>query len=184
MALYGALVISSVDNFIRPWAIARGANLPLLLTQKTRGGDEFLLPNERLLQTAFSSADNLRQLQLAVSGSPQATSIMERGTIDWLRSKNVVDADGLVDPKKIRQVLDKNKNIVEALPANVQMKLQDEVKFADDYVKRMGELDMRRVNAKDQELDSLLSRASTFLGSSRTVPQCSSQGTQTSIRCS
>ena len=32
MALYGALVISSVDNIIRPWAIARGANLPLLLT--------------------------------------------------------------------------------------------------------------------------------------------------------
>ncbi len=32
MTLYGALVISSVDNFIRPWAIARGANLPLLLT--------------------------------------------------------------------------------------------------------------------------------------------------------
>ncbi len=32
MAVYGALVISSVDNIIRPWAIARGANLPLLLT--------------------------------------------------------------------------------------------------------------------------------------------------------
>lgn len=32
MALYGMLVISSVDNVIRPWAIARGANLPLLLT--------------------------------------------------------------------------------------------------------------------------------------------------------
>ena len=141
------------------YAAAYEKNLPLLLTQKTRGGDEFLLPNERLLQTAFSSADNLRQLQLAVSGSPQAASIMERGAIDWLRSKNVVTADGLVDPKKIRQVLDKNKNIVEALPANVQMKLQDEVKFADDYVKRMGELDMRRVNAKDQELDSLLAKA-------------------------
>jgi hypothetical protein len=141
------------------YAAAYEKNLPLLLTQKTRGGDEFLLPNERLLQTAFSSADNLRQLQLAVSGSPQAASIMERGTIDWLRSKNVVDAEGLVDPKKIRQVLDKNKNIVEALPANLQMKLQDEVKFADDYVKRMGELDTRRVNAKDQELDSLLAKA-------------------------
>jgi len=141
------------------YAAAYEKNLPLLLTQKTRGGDEFLLPNERLLQTAFSSADNLRQLQLAVSGSPQAASIMERGAIDWLRSKNVVTADGLVDPKKIRQVLDKNKNIVEALPANLQMKLQDEVKFADDYVKRMGELDTRRVNAKDQELDSLLAKA-------------------------
>ncbi len=43
--------------------------------------------------------------------------------------------DGLVDPKKIRQVLDKNKNIVEALPANLQMKLQDEMKRA----KRRGE---------------------------------------------
>lgn len=32
MGLYGALVVSSVDNIIRPWAIARGANLPLLLT--------------------------------------------------------------------------------------------------------------------------------------------------------
>jgi hypothetical protein len=112
-----------------------------------------------LLQTAFSTADNLKQLQLAVSGSPQAASLMERGTIDWLRSKNVVNADGLVDPKKIRQVLDKNKNIVEALPANLQMKLQDEVKFADDYIKRMGELDTRRVNAKDQELDALLAKA-------------------------
>lgn len=32
MAAYGILVISSVDNVIRPWAIARGARLPLLLT--------------------------------------------------------------------------------------------------------------------------------------------------------
>jgi len=32
MGLYGALGISSVDNFIRPWMIARGADLPLLLT--------------------------------------------------------------------------------------------------------------------------------------------------------
>lgn len=29
---YGALGISSVDNFIRPWLISRGADLPLLLT--------------------------------------------------------------------------------------------------------------------------------------------------------
>ena len=144
---------------LEDYSAAYEKNLPLLLTQKTRGGDEFLLPNERLLQTAFSSADNLKQLQLAVSGSPQANSLIERGAIDWLRSKNVVNADGLVDPKKIRQVLDKNKNIVEALPANLQMRLQDEVKFADDYVKRMGEIDARRVNAKDQELDGLLAKA-------------------------
>jgi predicted PurR-regulated permease PerM len=32
LGLYGALGISSVDNVIRPWFIARGADLPLLLT--------------------------------------------------------------------------------------------------------------------------------------------------------
>ncbi|MCW8085394.1 AI-2E family transporter [Sabulicella glaciei] len=32
LTLYGALGISSVDNVIRPWLIARGADLPLLLT--------------------------------------------------------------------------------------------------------------------------------------------------------
>ena len=30
--LYGTLIISSVDNVIRPWFISRGADLPLLLT--------------------------------------------------------------------------------------------------------------------------------------------------------
>ena len=141
------------------YSAAYEKNLPLLLTQKTRGGDEFLLPNERLLQSAFSTGEGVKQLQLALSGSPQASTLMERGTIDWLRSKNVIGVDGLVDPKKIRQVLDKNKNIVEALPANLQMKLQDEVALADDFVKRIGEIDTRRVNAKDQELDALLAKA-------------------------
>jgi predicted PurR-regulated permease PerM len=32
MALYGFFGISSVDNFVRPWMISRGAALPLLLT--------------------------------------------------------------------------------------------------------------------------------------------------------
>jgi predicted PurR-regulated permease PerM len=32
LGIYGAAGISSVDNFIRPWLIARGADLPLLLT--------------------------------------------------------------------------------------------------------------------------------------------------------
>jgi len=32
LAVYGAVGISSVDNIIRPWFIARGADLPLLLT--------------------------------------------------------------------------------------------------------------------------------------------------------
>jgi hypothetical protein len=133
--------------------------LPLLLTSKRAGGRDFLLPNEDLMKTAFKTAENLRQLQTTLGNNPQTASIIERGAIDWIRGKNVLTPEGLVDPKKIRQVLDKNKNIVEALPASVQMKLQDEVKFADDYVRRLGEIDKRRVAATDSELDSLLAKA-------------------------
>ena len=133
--------------------------LPLLLTSKRAGGRDFLLPNEDLMKTAFKTAENLRQLQTTLGNNPQTASIIERGAIDWVRGKGVLTPEGLVDPKKIRQVLDKNKHIVEALPANVQMKLQDEVKFADDYVRRLGELDKRRVAATDSELDNLLAKA-------------------------
>jgi len=65
----------------------------------------------------------------------------------------------LVDPKQIRSILDKNQNIVNALPANVRAKVQDEVALADAYVARLGELDQRMVTAKNSELDTLLSKA-------------------------
>ena len=133
--------------------------LPLLLTSKRAGGRDFLLPNEDLMKTAFKTAENLRQLQTTLGNNPQTASIIERGAMDWLRGQKVLTPEGLVDPRKIRQVLDKNKNIVEALPASVQMKLQDEVKFADDYVRRLGEIDKRRVAATDSELDGLLAKA-------------------------
>jgi hypothetical protein len=134
-------------------------NLPLLTTQKTKGGLEFSLPNEALLQKAFQNADSLKQLQTTLQNTPQAESLLMRGTVDWLRTKGVVNKDGLVDPKQIRAILDKNQNIVNALPGNVRAKVQDEVALADAYVARLGELDQRMVTAKNAELDTLLSKA-------------------------
>ena len=133
-------------------------NLPLLMAQKTGRGDAFLLGNEQLLQKAFSNAGNLRQLQVSLAGTPGFDDLLMKGTIDWLRTKGVVSPEGLVDPKKIRSVLDKNKNIVEALPDTVQAKLQSEVALANDYVTRMGEIDARRVAAGNDELDQILKR--------------------------
>jgi hypothetical protein len=133
-------------------------NLPLLMAQKTGRGDAFLLGNEQLLQKAFSNANNLRQLQVSLAGTPGFDDLLMKGTIDWLRTKGVVSPEGLVDPKKIRSVLDKNKNIVEALPDTVQAKLQSEVALANDYVTRMGEIDARRVAAGNDELDQILKR--------------------------
>lgn len=134
-------------------------SLPLLTTQKIKGGEEFLLPNEALMQKAFSNAENLRQLKGALTGTPEGESLIERGALDWIRSKGVVDANGLVDPRKMRQVLNKNQNIVDELPDQVRQRFQDEVQMADDYIARLGQIDQRAVTAKDNELDSLLSRA-------------------------
>ena len=91
--------------------------------------------------------------------APEVEGLLERGAIDWLRGKGVVNKEGLVDAQKIRQVLDKNQSIVEALPARVQQKLQDEVQLADDYVARLGQLDQRRVAATDDALQSMLKQA-------------------------
>ena len=134
-------------------------SLPLLTTQKTKGGLEYSLPNEALMQKAFQNADNLNQLKTLLQNTPQGESLMMRGAVDWLRSKGVVNKDGLVDPKQIRSVLDKNQNIVNALPGDVRAKLQNESTLADAFVARLGELDQRMVAAKNSELDNLLAKA-------------------------
>ena len=134
-------------------------SLPLLMTQKTRGGQEYYLPNEDLMATAFKNADRLQQLQITIGNNAQGKELLEKGAVDWIRSKPIFNNDGLIDATKLRRVMDQNKNIMEALPASVRLKIEDEAKFADDIAKRMAELDQRRIQAKDAELDNLLAKS-------------------------
>lgn len=164
------LVLGSVPKVSREYDAMRMAlddyragyeqRLPLLLTSQKAGGREFLLPNEDLMRTAFKTAENLRQLNSTLGNNPIKEDLMTKGAIDWLRSKGAVTQEGLVDPKKIRTILDNNRNIVEALPATIRQRLTNESAMADDFAKRMGELDSRRVDATNAELDNLLTRAS------------------------
>lgn len=134
-------------------------SLPLLMTQKTRGGQEYYLPNEDLMATAFKNADRLQQLQITIGNNAQGKELLEKGAVDWIRSKPIFTNDGLIDATKLRRVMDQNKNIMEALPASVRLKIEDEAKFADDIARRMAELDQRRIQAKDAELDNLLAKS-------------------------
>jgi hypothetical protein len=149
-----------MKNVLSDYRAGFEQSLPLLISQKRMRGDEYLLGNEQIMQRAFSSARNLQQLQVTLGGTQQFDDLLMKGTIDWLRSKGVVNQDGLVDPKRIRAVLDKNRNIVESLPDNIRATLDNEVVLAEDYVKRMGELDQRRILAKNDELDQLLRKVS------------------------
>lgn len=164
------LILDHVPKIAREYDAMRGVlsdykegfekSLPLMISGRKMRGEEFLLGNEQIMQKAFQNAENLRQLQVTLGGIPQFDALLERGAIDWLRNKGVLTAEGVVDPKKIRSVLDKNRNIVEALPEGIRAKLQNEVTVADDYVRRLGELDQRRLQAKNAELDTLLQKAS------------------------
>jgi len=145
-----------MDDYNASWE----NTLPLLMTQKTRGGQEYYLPNEDLMATAFKNAGRLRQLQLTIGNNQQGKELLEKGAIDWLRGKPIFDKEGLIDADKLRRVMDQNKNIIEALPASVRLKIQDEVTLADDVARRLAELDERRIQVKDADLDSLLAKAS------------------------
>ena len=165
-----SLVLGAVPKISREYDVMKMAlddynagyeqRLPLLLTSKKAGGREFLLPNEDLMRTAFKTAENLRQLRNTLGNNPAAEDLLTRGAIDFLRTKGAVTQEGLVDPKKIRNILNNNKNIIEALPVNIQQRLRDEISNADDFAQRMGDLDRRRVDATNNELDTLLARAS------------------------
>ena len=151
--------LGGMESILKQYRDQFEQSLPLLISQKKVAGGAYTLPNEDVLTRSFSNARSLEQLQASLGQAPEVEGLLERGAIDWLRGKGVVNKEGLVDAQKIRQVLDKNQSIVEALPARVQQKLQDELQLADDYVARLGQLDQRRVAATDDALQSMLKQA-------------------------
>jgi hypothetical protein len=140
-------------------------NLPLLMSQKSLsgGGRQYLLPNEQVLHAAFRNADNVRTMSIMLGNDARGQELLMQGTMDWLRSKKVFNKDGLVDPRKMREVIQTNRSIVDNLPEAVRARLDDEMAAAEDFVKRLGELDARRVAAGNVELDAMLAKA-TRLG--------------------
>jgi hypothetical protein len=133
--------------------------LPLVLGAKRPTG-EFLTPNEAVIAQAFKSGENMRDLNILVGGSPQGDELLTKATMDWLSSKNILDKDGIVDPRKLNSVLSANKNIVEALPQSLQTALKDELTTGQAFAARMGQLERRKEAVIDSELDRLLARIS------------------------
>jgi hypothetical protein len=133
--------------------------LPLVLGAKRPTG-EFLTPNEAVIAQAFKSGENMRDLSILVRGNPQGDELLTKATMDWLASKNILDKDGIIDPRKLNSVLSANKNIVEALPQSLQTALKDELTTGQAFAARIGQLERRKEAVIDAELDRLLARIS------------------------
>jgi len=134
--------------------------LPLLLGRKINeaGATRYSTPNEQVLAAAFRSADDVRDLSAMLGNDPRGLELLEKGTLNWLQSKKILDKDGLISPRKIKEVLQKNQNIVSALPARVQATLQNEVDTATNVSLRLSQIKEQEDLAADTAFDNFLSK--------------------------
>lgn len=134
--------------------------LPLMIGRKrNEGGDtRFSTPNEQVLATAFRSAEDVRNLSAMIGNDPTGLQLLEQGTMDWLQRKKIFDNDGLINPKKIQDVLQKNQNIVSALPKQVRAALQNEVDTSLNVSARLGAIRDKELLVQDKEFDDFLNK--------------------------
>jgi hypothetical protein len=93
-----------------------------------------------------------------IGNNPIGLNLLEKGTLNWLQSKNIFDKDGLISPKKINDVLQKNQNIVSVLPKQVQDTLRNEADTAVNVSRRLAEIKQQEVIAQDVEFDNFLTK--------------------------
>jgi hypothetical protein len=134
--------------------------LPLLLGRRSNegGATRYSVPNEQVLSVAFKSAEDVRTLSALIGNNPIGLNLLEKGTLNWLQSKNIFDKDGLISPKKINDVLQKNQNIVSVLPKQVQDTLRNEADTAVNVSRRLAEIKQQEVIAQDVEFDNFLTK--------------------------
>ena len=139
---------------------------PLLMTKREiRGGQyQYTTPNEQISKAAFSNAESLRRLVKMLDSdvipNEMGREYLNKASIDWLTSqKNILTKEGTVDPAKMKAVLDKHPEIVDALPQSIRDNFKDEVKMAQDYINRMSQLEQRREAVQNKRLDDYLEQA-------------------------
>jgi hypothetical protein len=133
--------------------------LPLLISRR-RGTEDFLLSSERVVGEALKSADNIRSLNV-ILGRDNAK--YQQSLLDAMYDKayrsNVLNEDGILDPKKYNRFLQSNRNILEAMPDSVQRTLRDEALVAEGSLKRIADLRTRAEDVADAELVNTLKKA-------------------------
>jgi len=132
--------------------------LPLILGRRVNEGGttRYATPNEQVLAVAFKSAEDVRNLSALIGNNQLGIDLLEKGTLNWLQGKNIFDKDGLISPKKINDVLQKNQNIISALPKQVQDTLRNEADTAVSVSRRLGEIKDQEIVAQDLEFDNFL----------------------------
>ena len=133
---------------------------PLMATRKRPTG-EFEMGDQKFIEEALKSRENLRSLNAIFADSPAYSRHLETALLSKARQAGVIDKDGLIDPRAYnRFVTGLSRNgVMDELPASVQQTLRDELKvgqaFADDIAKQKAAVDAMQ----DKELDALIKKS-------------------------
>ncbi len=131
---------------------------PLMMTKRSPTGD-FYVSNERVVNEALKSAENVRNLRAIFQDDPEFVGTMNKVMLDRAARAGVLEKDGTLNRAKYDRWLQSNKNVIDMMPEQVQRNLRDELTFADDYAARLKDMQDRRDLVKDDELLSLIQKS-------------------------
>ena len=139
-----------VDNYKSAFSDGYQKIFPLLATKKTKTG-EYLIPNEKVVQQALSSGENIRALRTIFGEDNQffnqtLTDVM----LDQAYRNKVIDPNtGLLDTGKYSSFLKTKANLVNQMPEAVQKNLQEELKIGEEVMRRVRDLEQRKADVED-----------------------------------
>jgi hypothetical protein len=139
-----------VDNYKSAFSDGYQKIFPLLATKKTKTG-EYLIPNEKVVQQALSSGENIRALRTIFGEDNQffnqtLTDVM----LDQAYRNKVIDPNtGLLDTGKYSSFLKTKSNLVNQMPGAVQKNLEDELKIGEEVMRRVRDLEQRKADVED-----------------------------------
>lgn len=136
-------------------------NLFSLTAAKKRPTGEYVWGDQRFIEEALKSRENLRALNQIFGDNPTYARHLESAMLAKARASGVIGKDGLLDTAAYNRFLTNlnRSGVMDELPAPVQASLRDEFKagqaFADDLALKKAEVDA----LKDEELDRLLKKS-------------------------
>lgn len=133
---------------------------PLLISKRDPRGN-FYTGNEELVNKAFSSAQNIRDLNAIFGQDPAYMRTMTNVLLDKARVAPGVIKDGIIDPEAFQKFLSsKNiKSVYDAMPDQVKANVSDEMKIGIDMARRVKEMQDRVDLARDDELMAILKKS-------------------------
>jgi len=133
---------------------------PLLIAKRDPRGN-FYTGNEELVNKAFSSAQNIRDLNAIFGQDPAYMRTMANVLLDKARVAPGVIKDGVINPESFQKFLSSKgvKSVYDAMPDQVKANVSDEMRIGIDMARRVKEMQDRVDLARDDELMAILKKS-------------------------